>query len=499
MTATFRLPTELTEFLHRDPCRSMLIRGEAGTGKTTLALTLLTAFPGQRVFVSNRVTLSELKQDHAWLNDAGLHIEVIQGFQKQDRLRERARFLEKTSTLIDDRGDRDVVEELWLPDSVTEAYSRVPEGQRGMVVIDSWEALVERYVGPPPAGGSPWPDRAEIERMLIELMQRGHIQLVLVAERDAPSQLDYLVDGVVSCTTLHNDGRLERWVQLKKLRGIRITHSSYPFSLDGARFQCIAPLHSSLRPTLREPDPDPDPKPGYLWPGFTQFAENFGRLPLGHATLIETDLDVPSEAVVLFCTPILSQVVRLGGRALHILPPRASPQSVLRAYRELISDEEIIRTVRIFSPLNSPSKGSDAAVLDRVLVPGLSPVAEESAPRLPEAVRFLAEGEVPGAPNIISVWLTGLEHASVGAANPYTRTNIPVIVERVLESAPNHIVMVGPASHPFTEGLREMASIRIEMRSKHGRVFVYGQTPHTPPLVLADGEGSAPYELIRIV
>jgi len=499
MVAAFRLPAELTEFVQRSPSRSILIRGEAGTGKTTLALTLLTTFPGQRVFVSNRVPLSELEQDYSWLRSEESGIQVIQGTARDEMVRDRARSIEKSGELVDARSDRHMIDELWLPDSITDAYSRVPESERGMIVVDSWDALVERYVGSPSSAKSPLPDRAEIERVLVGLMERSHVQLVLIVERDSPSQLDYLVDGVVFCTTQHDGGRLERWIHLKKLRGVRITHSSYPFSLDGARFQCFAPLHGSARPLLREPDPDPHPTPGFIWPGSSQFAENFGRLPIGRATLIETDLDVSSEAAVLFCTPIFSQIARLGGRALHILPPRASPETVLRAYRALISDEEFIHSVRIFSPLRSPAKGADAAVLEQVVLPALTPVPDDTTPRMQEGIRFLTEGASSGAPNIIAVWLTGLEHASVGAPNPYTRTNLPVIVERVLESAPGHMIMLGPSTHPFTEGLREMASIRIEMQSKHGRVFVYGRAPHTPPLVLAEGEGPSAYQLIRIV
>ena len=499
MVATFRLPGELTEFIGRSPSRSMLIRGEAGTGKTTLALTLLTTFPGQRILVSNRVPLSELEQDYPWLHSEEPSIQVIQTSPRDDIIREKARSIEKSGELVDARTDRRLVDELWLPDSITDAYSRIPQGQRGMIAVDSWDALVERYVGSSSSAKPDLPDRSEIERVLVGLMERSHVQLVLIVERDSPGQLDYLVDGVVFCTTQHDGGRLERWIHLKKLRGVRITHSSYPFSLDGARFECIAPLHGSARPLLRPPEPDPQPTPGSIWPGSSQFAENFGRLLIGRATLIETDLDVSSEAAVLFCTPIFSQVARLGGRALHILPPRASPETVLRAYRALISDDEFIRSVRIFSPLKSPTKGSDAAVLDQVVLPALAPVSDDTTPRMREAIRFLAEGTGTDAPNIIAAWLTGLEHASVGAANPYTRTNLPVIVERVLESGPNHMIMIGPSSHPFTEGLREMASIRIEMQSKHGRVFVYGRSPHTPPLVLAAGEGSTAYELIRMV
>ena len=116
-----------------------------------------------------------------------------------------------------------------------------------------------------------------------------------------------------------------------------------------------------------------------------------------------------------------------------------------------------------------------------------------------EGTAFLAEGTAQGRPNLVAVWLTGLEHASIGAPNPYTRANVPIIIERVLEIGNMHAIMVGPTTSPLTEGLREMASTRIQMRSKHGRVFVYGLSPPTPPLVLAAGEGSAAYDLIRIV
>jgi len=499
MVATFRLPEELTQYMERDPSRSLLIRGEAGTGKTTFALTLLTAFPGHRIYLSNRVPLAELEQDYPWLRSEGTEIHIVEGAKGSDRLRETARSIRQSGKLVDLRRDLEVAEELWLPDSVTDAYSRVPPGERGMIVIDSWDALVERYIGPSTDGPGRLPDRAEIERILMGLMERARVQLVLVAEREQSSQLDYLVDGVVSCSTLHDEGRLERWVHLKKLRGVRITHSSYPFSLDGARFQCIAPLRGLSLPVLSSPEPDPDPTPGGLWPGSVRFAEDFGRLAFGRATLIETDLDVPAEAVILFLTPIFSQVASQGGRALHILPPRASPESVLHAYRAICSPEEFVDRVRIFSPLRAPRKGSNAAILDRVVLPALGPVSEDTTPRMREGTDFLAEGVANGRTGLVAVWLTGLEHASVGAPNPYTRQNVPVILERVLEIGNLHAVMVGPTNDPFTETLREMASIRIQMRAKHGRVFIYGLAPPTPPLVLAGGDKGAPYDLIRIV
>ncbi len=500
MSTTLRLPTELTEFNLREPPRSLLIRGEPGSGKTTLAMTMLAAFRGQRIFVSSRVLRPELERDFQWVAPDAPDIQIVEALVSEpERVRDRRRALERAGELVDARSAAGEVEKLWLPDALTDAYSRISVGRPGMVVVDSWDALVERYLGVPPSEAARLPDRSEIERLLIGLMGRGHVHLVLVVEREAPSQLDYLVDGVVYCTTQHDGTRLERWLHLKKMRGVRVEHPSYPFTLDGGRFQCIAPLPGHLRPVLPRPDLEPDPQPGFLWPGSTQFASNFGRLPLGGVTLIETDPDIPAESVVLFCAPIFSEVARRGGRALHILPPRGNPEDVYLAYRPVVSPQEFMSMVRIFSATGSAPRGPHQAILEKVLLPGVSATAEGVEPRMPEAVRFLNEGLDAGIPSVSFVFVSGLAHAGVGMAHPYTPENLPAIILRTVESGQVHAVLVGNSADPLLAGLREMARVKIEMHAKHGRVFVYGRSPITPPLVLAAGEEAQPYQLIRIV
>ena len=180
-----------------------------------------------------------------------------------------------------------------------------------MVVIDSWDALIERYMGAP-SGEETLPNRSELERLLLDQMSQAPVFLILVLERQEPTQLDYLVNAVLETTSGSQGGRPERWLQLRKLRGTRIDSPAYPFTLEGARFQCIAPMPTQVLNQNRRPEVEPDPIQGLIWPGSSDFAAAFGRLRVGRVTLFEKDISVANEAMALMVEQVASHVVKSG-------------------------------------------------------------------------------------------------------------------------------------------------------------------------------------------
>src|SRR5579864_6747033 len=64
------LPSELVKFLNRRSY-SLLIKGEAATGKTILALSILKEFgaAGNYLYLSTRVSPSQLFENHPWLSE----------------------------------------------------------------------------------------------------------------------------------------------------------------------------------------------------------------------------------------------------------------------------------------------------------------------------------------------------------------------------------------------------------------------------------------------
>jgi hypothetical protein len=415
-------------------------------------------------------------------------------------LKDASRVVAHLKEVIENAEKEPKLRGLWLPSPLQDAWSRTDPNRPSMVVIDSWNALAERYIGSS-AHELGFPDRGEIERILLDQMVQAPIFLVLVEERSEISQLDYLVNGVVETGSDIQNGRAERWLQLKKLRGTRIDNPLYPFTLEGARFQCISPIGPTLAGRVIRPEPEPDSVPGYVWPGCSDYASAFGRLPIGRLTLFEQDLSVPVEALILILRPMAGHVARSGGRVLQVLPPTIGPEAVLKMYREALSPEEIEQQVRFqlsARESNLPEE-IESLILPSPMVP---PSRGESGN--PEAVRFMREEGPTGAPNLSIVWVPALRAFGVERGMEYDASTLPGLAMSYLSGAPAHTVFVGPEDDPLMGLLRTIAATRVRFRSNAGRVFVWGEQPATPTFVLAEvskiEEASGkPYRLLRIV
>lgn len=494
MSYVLDVPSEVALFMNREPPQTLLIRGPPGSGKSTLAVALFHEYRHPKVFISSRVSREELFREYPGMaRIAPAHI--VEGTSGWDSLRETTRLMDHVRELVAEPHRDQDTRGLWMPDSLREALSLLVEGSPGMVVVDSWDALIERYVGSPALPTEGVPDRAELERLVLDQLGRAQTFLVLVAERTESTQLDYLVNGVLETGWKERNGRWERWLHLSKLRGTRINSRSYPFSLDGGKFQCIGPVEPGFLSRLNTPDPDPDPGSRNLWPGSRDFAEAFGRLPVGGVTLLEASTSVVNEAIRQVYAPILSQVLNTGGRVLDMLPPSIPVTEVRRSFRHLLADDRFARQVRVQPMAAFLEPGEDS---HGIVLPPPRKTPDESGTLYPEAMRFL-EGAPHEACNVVVVWMAdGLQSPS----DPGRQLGAGELQLQLLthtRRARMHLVFVVPSDSGVLSAVRPIATIHIRLWGENGRVFLAGEQPSTPSFGLTMRDDGAGYRLLPIV
>jgi KaiC/GvpD/RAD55 family RecA-like ATPase len=527
MSRELRLPLELDSFIARPGPLTMVVRGPPGSGKTTLALAMLEAFYGRKIFVTGRRDKAGVLADFPWLGSVDGHaIEVVDAVVNEETGREEA--VEEAgeqavqdeaalSTVIEAlpppfrkawgrRGSpvRDLVRDFaWMPKGLRGALAHALSGQRAMIVIDSWDAFVEECLDLAPAGTGSRMSREEIERGALRLISKGSAHLVLILEREQESQLDYLVDGIVRTSHEVRDTHPERWISLPKLRGVRIDSETYPYTLEGGRFKCV----SAQPPQFRHPavfaEPDPEPLPGTVWPGSRSFAEAFGRLRGGELSIIESDDEIADSGVETLIFPIIASVLREGGRVLYEPPPAHRLDDLWEAFRNIVTPGQVQELIRIVAPGATLPEGhplrSCLLSVPRAPEGPMSKIPMNS--QTPKARDFITTVPASGATNVSIFAADNLRLVAGLSGTPYTPESLTVIAKTYVVGSPAHLVFLVRTGDPLLEGIRTMATVRLLLRNRVGRMFIYGQRPVTPAYSLAprhEGEERA-YSLLRLV
>jgi KaiC/GvpD/RAD55 family RecA-like ATPase len=208
------LPPELVQFLTRRTY-SLLVKGEAATGKTILALSILNETGRGRdyLYLSTRVSPSQLFENHPWLAD----------FAKIERRPrgERADEPRSTESFVDARLDEPVPFFERITDQLMDVTSPT-------IVVDSWDPI-----------GAMMDEEALASnaKVLQTWRERADAKIIVLIENSDDVSLDSLFDGVVALDRYYEDGRTVRMMQLSKLSGVKVTRPSPLFTLDGGLFQ----------------------------------------------------------------------------------------------------------------------------------------------------------------------------------------------------------------------------------------------------------------------
>ena len=214
------IPHELKEFV-KNETYSLLIKGSTGTGKTTLALTILRTLDTKNFFyISTRNSPKQLLNYYPWLSKFVKGSEMNRNYSNQDEQYEYACF-------EDARLDE--------PESLFERITnQLMDVKTPIIIVDSWDSVASLMDNEA---------RLNNERVLQTWRERAGAKLIFTTEGVYESSLQYLVDGVVDLSYFYSDEVRLRELRLIKLRGIRIKRASYIFSLAGGILRCYDSYH----------------------------------------------------------------------------------------------------------------------------------------------------------------------------------------------------------------------------------------------------------------
>ncbi len=335
--------------------RSVLIRGDPGTGKTSLVLQLLdyhSKSEFKSIYMSTRLSAKTLKSHQPW-------VDVVQGkYGTVPRLEEDQIGFQDSRRMDGVRaisGLRHYLEQVANP----------------FVVLDSWEGLF-------------FESHSLGVEEISKLVEDYDVRFVVVTERREQTDLDYLLDGVVVLRRRYHEQRVVREIELKKLRGVSIQQSRFLFTLESGKFRYLPPFNSfSAVESYSVGSPIPNPS-GKLFSTGNKNLDSVigGGFKGGSLNLLELGNDVPFEVTSLLLRAVMSNFINSGHRIMYV-PFLGPPKSQLELILPNFANETIEKSVsiadygRVESPRDTTTKG-DASLDFRQFHNDVEKLREES-------------------------------------------------------------------------------------------------------------------------
>ncbi len=364
MKAASALPKEVNEFILKDGGSSLLIKGTAGTGKTTIALQIIEELgeTDRSFYLSTRVSDQSLYRQFPWLEDEEVKGQIIDSSkvfleaiyewreekEKETLPEKERRKIESAKDFLGSIEKKDVPTEVNRTqlNSLNERvpglerlYDRIDHvlPERATLVIDSVEGITHKY------GIDP-------ERLIMtlqkDLVENSNTNLILVLEKDVAMNLEYLVDGVVHLDRFQIDNRDVREIQLKKLRAVGITQPAYLMTLEGGRFRCFEPFDMSIEEKVQW-KPIPDQK-GWFSTGIEYLDELLGGgYKIGSYNVLEVNENVSNQEYMLVVRPLFLNFLTHGRGVLATLSGGTHPDILRNDIIRYVSPEKFDERFRI--------------------------------------------------------------------------------------------------------------------------------------------------------
>jgi KaiC/GvpD/RAD55 family RecA-like ATPase len=342
------IPYELMQFVQRYTY-SLLIKGYAGTGKTTLSLTILRALniKSNFFYISTGTSTKQLFLYYPWL---GKLIEQPKELKSEEVLANEY----NVSSFEDARLDE--------PESLFERITnQLMDVKAPIIIIDSWDAI---------ASFMDKEARVNNERVLQTWRERAGAKLIFICEDPTDKTLDFLVDGIVELEQTFYDNVRIRKITLSKLRGVQINKQSYIYTLNNGIFRSYDPyrptefkITSDLTVSYNnrtEPMVTSVSEDLYVTSGYQGLDTALGGgFPKKGIVLLEIDPNVNKMVAITFLSRIMANFARTSNPILFHPFDGIDPSIIITYIKPHLSSYPRKELIKIFWPANKVVGASD--------------------------------------------------------------------------------------------------------------------------------------------
>lgn len=453
-----RIPPEVYQFFTNPGGHSLIVRGNAGTGKTTFALQTLEGLSSvQRSFYhSTRVSDLSLLTQFSWLKEAEGRVARSQGDGDEAVGRSGLSGLKgiKGAPVEVPKGGELTVSIGRDMGELEGLYRRIEANlpEKSLVVIDSIDALAEKY-------GLPC-------SKLLNTIQHDIVEVygsnVLFVVENSDTSLDYLGDGVVNLSRSEYNRRRLRELEILKMRGCEIQQPRYIFTLDGGRIQTFG-NQRTVPPASRRWAPLPDNE-DRLSTGIRDLDEFLGGLEKGSVVLIELGPGVPATVSGALEGSLVANFASQRRGVLWVPLRKASAESARGRLTAALPEEDFDRCVRI------PEKSEQLSSSGPYVLP-----VEGSAAFLD--LKWASVEYALSAAQRPFLALLGLDtmQSMYGSDVGDQLMDLLAMVRRDR----GLVVVMAPPSSGAGSRLADLATTRLRVDRVDGTVLLYGEEPFT--------------------
>jgi KaiC/GvpD/RAD55 family RecA-like ATPase len=496
------------EFFRSPGGHSLIIKGEAGTGKTTLALQLIEELSNEQpeYYLSIRVSDEALFRQFPWLREKARRNEILKAgkaFLRRTVPHERVEVdprhkenmkvtksllqaltdVEQSPTVVRTElhklegqieageigpdGDEDmdalsgdgslIVELGTMMPELDLAYDIVENNlpNKSLVVLDSIEALSETYGISAPR---------IVTTLQKDLVEHSNTNITYVLETSGKSILDYLGDGIISMISEERNGRRVRMLVIEKMRGASVHRWKYLFTLQDGRMSIFN--HDSFEnviwPNKHSPAPELDERRVSL--GCEAFDKVLGGAPKGGLLLIEIGDDVPPDFVSWFETMfMLDQLSKK--RGVVWFPQNSLDYGQIdKRLRSMLNLDRPEEQLCVLDPNNQSPEMQFVRILEG---------SDAKHDLRWDQLRYLLSGAK--SPYVSILGFDAIEDTYGRGVMP----NVMPFIDTMRRGG--HVILAEAtsisASLPF---LAHQAKMHVKFESINGTVLVCGQKPFTP-------------------